>query len=509
MSSITANGTFVLFFANIISKLFGAFYRLPLSNVLGAEGIGLYQMSFPIYSFLLTFITGGISISLTRKIAMLRANNQSHAIYKQYVLGKNTSIFFGIVLMLLLMLFAYPISTLQGNSEAFYGYFAISIGFVFASLLGAYRGYYQGFGNMFPTAISQVLEQTAKLLFGLLFAYLFLNKGVSFGVFGALLGVSISEVFAFVYFIILNKKKISPTKISLQKSDYVSFIKDIMPVSLSYVILPFSSLIDSFLVVNILKLGGFTTQFATSLYGIETGMILPLINLPNVLISALALASIPDVSFKLAKKVDVKGQLSTMFKTVLLFILPCAVGLFILAKPIISLIFPSLNTSYLTIAVNLLRFSVFEMFFLSFVTITNALLQAMGKVKFAVKSLAFGAIAKALLTLAFVSNLQLNIYGLVLASFFGYFVTTLINVIYIKACTGFRLKSLEVLSPIFSSSIMAIVILLFDGYLNITNSIIGLFALILVAMITYFTIMMLLKQFNFKEIKKALLSRSD
>lgn len=509
MSSITANGTFILFFANIISKLFGAFYRLPLSNILGAEGIGLYQMAFPIYSFLLTFITGGISITLTRKIATLRANNQTREIGKQYILGKNTSVVFGIIFMLLLMFFAYPISALQGNRDAFYGYIAIAVGFVFASVLGAYRGYYQGFGNMYPTAISQVIEQGSKLVFGLLFAYLFLKMGVSFGVFGALLGVSVSELFAFAYFAILNKKKTPSLKITLQKSDYKAFVKDVMPVSLSYIILPFSSLVDSFLIVNLLKGTGFATQFATSLYGIETGMILPLINMPNVLISALALACIPDISYKLAQKTNINNQVSLMFKIVLLFILPCAVGLFILARPIIMLIFPALNSIYVDVAINLLRFSVFEMFCLSFVTISNALLQAMGKVKLSVKTLFAGVVLKVILTLLLVSNPQINIYGLVLSSIAGYFVTSVLNILHIKSSMGFKLKFLEAFSPIFASLVMAIVILLFHVYLNVTKSIIGLFAIIAFAIVTYFAILWLLKQFNIKEIKKALISKGD
>ena len=173
MNIVNANGTVILFFANIISKLFGAFYRLPLSNILGAEGMGLYQMAFPIYSFLLTLITGGISITLTRQIAIYRAKQDRVGIYKTFVLGRNTSLFFGLIFFFTLLLFAYPLSRLQGNVNAFYGYFAISIGFVFACMLGAYRGYYQGFNNMKPTAISQVLEQAVKLVLGLFFAYLF------------------------------------------------------------------------------------------------------------------------------------------------------------------------------------------------------------------------------------------------------------------------------------------------------------------------------------------------
>lgn len=504
MSIINANGTMVLFFANIISKLFGAFYRLPLSNILGAEGMGLYQMAFPIYSFFLTLITGGVSITLTRQIAILRAKKDENGIYKNYILGKNTSLLFGTIFFVAILIFSYPLSVLQGNINAFYGYLAIAIGFIFASLLGAYRGYYQGYSDMKPTAISQVLEQTFKLSFGLLFAYVFLQYGINYGVFGALFGISLSEIFSFVYFILFNKKHIQKRQVTINKGDYKNFIKQVAPVSLSYVILPLSSLIDSFLVVNLLVATGFVTPFATSLYGIETGMILPLINMPNVLVSALALASLPEISYKSSKGNDVKKQVSLMFKIVFMFILPCAVGLFILARPIVALIFPTLDLNLLDIAVNLLRFSAFEMFFLSFVTISNSLLQALGKIKLPAISLSIGIVIKIIFTIIFVLNKSLNIYGLVLASSLCYFISATINVYYIKKLTNFRLKLIEILAPIFASSIMTIVILILNMYFNFLKNFLGLCLIILFAVLTYFMSLMLLKQINFKEIKKSL-----
>ena len=504
MSVINTSGTFVLFFANLISKLFGAFYRLPLSNLLGAEGMGLYQMAFPIYSFLLTLITGGISITLTRKIATLRAKQNEVEIYKQYVLGKRTSMFFGIMFFMALLIFAYPIALLQGNLKAFYGYLAIAIGFVFACMLGAYRGYYQGYGNMIPTAISQVLEQSSKLVFGLVFAFLFLKQDAILGVFGALLGISVSEIISFIFFIFLNKKKVKKQQVALNKVDYINFIKQVFPVSITYVLLPLSSLIDSFLIVNLLSLSGFVTSFATSLYGIETGMILPLINMPNVLVSAFALESLPEISYRLSKNEDVTKQISLMFKIVLMFIVPCGIGMFILARPILNVIFPTLNENMLQIAVNLLKFSVFEMFFLSFITITNALMQALNKTKKSATSLLIGIVLKVIFTIIFVFNKSINIYGLVFASILCYFVASIINIQQIKKQTNFRLSFAEITSPLISGIIMAFVVLVFDYYFNLSKNILGLSILVMLAIITYFGLLISLRQIRFKDIKEML-----
>lgn len=509
MNTINSSGTFILFFANMLSKLFGAFYRLPLSNILGAEGIGLYQMAFPIYSFLLTLITGGVSITLTRKIATLRASNNDEMIYKQYLLGKRTSLFFGIIFFIVLLVFAYPLTILQGNVKGVNGYFAISIGFIFACLLGSFRGYYQGHSNMFPTAISQVLEQTSKLVFGLFFAYMFLSYGKEMGVFGALLGISVSEIISFMYFFIINKKRIIKHNVSLTKQDYKSFVKQVMPVSVSYVLLPLSSLLDSFLIVNLLTFSGFSSSFATSLYGIETGMILPLINMPNVLISALALSNLPEISYKMSKNIDITKQVSTIFKLVLIFILPCCVGLFVMSEPILKLVFPTLNENLMNIAMSLLKFSVFEMFFMSFVTITNVLLQAMNKTKKSAISLFIGILIKLIFTIIFVMNNSINIYGLVFASILGYLTTSLINLKEIKLKSNFRLKFIEIFSPIFASFVMLILIAFMSNMSLFVNDNLKLIFTILLAIVVYFAVLILFKQINLKEFKKALQTKSN
>lgn len=504
MSSVSVNGAFALFFANLISKLFGGVYRLPLSNILGAEGIGLYQMAFPIYSFLLTFITGGVSIALTRKIAQMRAKGQEGEIYKQFCLGKKVSLGLGFAFFVFIILMAYPLSILQGNVNAVYGYFAIAIGFVFASILGAYRGYYQGYGNMKPTAVSQVLEQSAKLVFGLIFAGIFLREGILYAVFGALLGVSFSEIIAYIYFLIINKKRIKRQKVEIGKGEYKVFLRQVMPVSLSYMILPLSTLIDSLLVINLLRSSGFITSFATSLYGIETGMILPLINLPNVLISAIALACIPDISYSYSQGNDVKSKISQIYKTVFIFILPCCVGLFLLAKPILSFVFPTLDYNMLNIASTLLKFSVFEMFFLCFVSVSNAILQALGKSKTPVVSLVIGMCVKIILTIILVSNNSLNIYGLTIASAFGYFVASCIAILEIKKQTAFRLRLLELVLPIIACSIMTAGVLVWLGLFGENLTFIKLFTCILLAVIVYFACIFAFRQFKLKDIKNIL-----
>lgn len=502
MSVVNVNGTISLFFANFIGKIFGAIYRIPLSNFLGAEGMGLYQMAFPIYSFLLTMITGGISITLTRKIAISRAKNNVFQIEKDFLIAKRISLFLGLIFLAVLLIFSYPFSYLQGNTSAVYGYIAISFGFVFACMLGAYRGYYQGYGRMIPTAISQVIEQLIKLVLGVVFTISFIRYGLIYGVFGAILGVSVSEFISFIFFKILSRK-IRPSKQKINKIDYLNFFKQILPVGTTYGILPLSSLIDSFLIINLLIIAGFSSSFATSLYGIETGMILPLINMPNVLISAIAITSLPDLTYKRAKREDLTSSIVSMFKIVYVFILPCAVGLFVLSRELIGLVYPNLEINLINIASLLLKLSVFEMFFLCFVTITNSILQSMGEIKTPAKNLFVGIFVKIFLIFAFVANTNLNIYGYVIASTIGYFVSSLLNVIKIKQKSEFRLNIIEVLSPLFACVVMLVCLLFFLNFIKNITIVNGLVIILICAML-YFLVLALFGQLKLKEIKNLL-----
>ena len=499
MSIGSFNGTVALVFASFISKVFGAIYRIPLSNLLGAEGMGLYQMAFPIYSFFLTFITGGVSSTLSRRISICRAKGNNEQIKMNFIIGKRVSLFYGIIVSIVLLLLAYPISYLQGNTDALLGYFAIMLGFVFATLLGVYRGYYQGHENMYPTAISQMLEQSLKLLIGLTLAWVLSKKSVTLGVVGALLGVSISEIISFLYFLIKNKVSYK-TKVRINKGHYINFIKDCLPVSASYGILPLSTLIDSFLVINLLCISGFSKMFATSLFGVEMGMVLPLINIPNIIISALAITYLPTLCFKLEKKNNISRDISNAFRVVLLLILPCCVGVYIMASPIISILYSGLNLTMHNIATKLLQFSVFEMFFMCFVTISNCCLISINRTKTPMFSMGLGVIIKTILTSVLVPNLNINILGLVVASVCGYSITCIINIGVLKNNVPFRLSAKNIISTIASVVVMAGFLIAYNAFLK-GSTFVTFVTGVMMAIIIYFGIEMVFGELKIKDLK--------
>jgi len=156
----------------MIAKILGAVYRIPLTNLLGAEGIGIYQLVFPIYALMLTLSSSGIPTAIARLVSEKRTLGEK--LEEQKVMKSSFVLLFvlGTLATLIMLLIAVPLSNLQGAFAIRYGYFVVAPAILIVAISSYFKGWFQGNMNMVPTAISQIAEQVFKMLFGLLFAYL-------------------------------------------------------------------------------------------------------------------------------------------------------------------------------------------------------------------------------------------------------------------------------------------------------------------------------------------------
>ena len=192
----------ILAVGGILAKIIGAFYKIPLTNILGANGMGVYYLIFPIYSLFLVISSSGISIAVTKLIASERKlRNRSNEI-KIFNSGLIYSFLVSFVLASIILIFAKDISMLQGNENAYLGYMVIAPAIICASIISILRAYFQGVENFVPTSLSTIAEQIIKLIFGLILSFRFLNFGIEYAVVGAVLGVTISEFFAMILLLI-------------------------------------------------------------------------------------------------------------------------------------------------------------------------------------------------------------------------------------------------------------------------------------------------------------------
>lgn len=161
-------GAVILGIAGIIVKVFGAFFRIPLANIIGDTGMGYYQTAYPVYVLLLTLSTAGIPTAIARLVSERTTEGNHKEAYRIFTVSFRLLLAMGIVTSLLLFLGApYIVQYMKGEPEAIYSMRSIAPALLFVPIMAAFRGYFQGQQDMTPTASSQVIEQAFRVVFGL------------------------------------------------------------------------------------------------------------------------------------------------------------------------------------------------------------------------------------------------------------------------------------------------------------------------------------------------------
>ncbi len=458
MQNSVGKGTIMLVASGIICKLLGAFFRLPLTSIIGVEGIGVFQMVMSVYSFALILTSGGVTTALSKFVSSARAMGDYGKIKKLVKTSLLYCIIFGIAGGLTLFLFSKQIAFLQNAAKGEISYKLMIFLIPFGGVIAAMRGVFQGYENMLPTAISQILEQTFKFALGLLFAFIFGKKGIAAGVFGAFLGVSVSEVVAIVFLSIYMRFK---TKIYAQSDKNVSasFLKAVVPLSLGSCVLPLVNMVDSFVVVRMLMKSGLTNEFATSLFGLQTGIVSSLLNFPLIFSSALSMAILPSMSYMEASLSDEKTeQISSALKILWLSILPLVFGICAICKPLYQIVYPSLSLQQNSVAVKLTYFGGVSTIITALMQFFVTILQSKGKFVYCMLSHIIGGGAKILCVVFLCKIPEINIFGVVFGNI------ALSSVICIMALVKNKRKiSIDLFSallPLLSATAMMLVVML-------------------------------------------------
>ncbi len=443
-------GSFTLAMGTFMAKLIGAIYRIPLTNMLGSFGLGLYQMIFPVYSVLLDFSGAGVPSALSRLISSVVSNEKEQKAVQYLSVSIRIFILMGIVGSLIMAIGASPLSKAQGNGGATQGYLFLSPSVLLVCVLSCFRGYFQGFLNMKPTALSQITEQLIKLLFGLLFVSLLLPN-VKQAVAGATFAITLSELVALIQLYITYKKRKKETnfswvnsndgksmgkikRISLLSQPIKEFksiakkiIKTTIPITLTGIIIPISQVIDSLLIINLLST--YRTD-ATSLYGLLTGVVATVINLPVSLCYGIATTTIPTVSALKTEEAKRKTTVKSLLLTAICALI-FSVACFLLARLAVGVLFRNLSLEEKQTAVSLLRLCAPNILLLSLLQTSNAALIGKGRLYLPVITMSVAVVIKTILSIILLKIPSINIYGGGIALIACYFIACLLNLILI------------------------------------------------------------------------------
>ncbi len=503
-----ARGALILLVGGLICKLIGAIYRIPLSNILGPEGIGIYQLVFPIFSLFLILASGGSATALSKLVASCRAKGENKRARRFLFQSIILLLIVSLVFSGLFLAFGGPLSSFQGNEKAALGYVGAAIAIVFASVLTAFRGYFQGYQNMTPTAVSQIVEQVLKLVLGLTFAHLLIGRGPAYGAMGAMIGVGASEIFALLYLAItyaFKRKKLDILEPEIETTfsqDLKLLIKQTLPITLNSLIMPLILAIDSFLIVNLLVSSGNSSEISTEMFGVYSGMVNSLVNFPTVFSMALAISLVPAISYGREKQ-EKNLDASSVFKLIFYIAIPCIFIYFCFSREIIAVLYPSAtNQNLLSLGALLLRISAINILYISLLQITTAILQGNGKSLVALANVSVAGVIKILLTLVFVSG-AFGIYGAAIASAICYSIAAGLNIITLRHEFNFSIKFKPIFFIFLNSLISLGVAIGFNYLFNLTFS--GLISIIfslLIAGLMYLIFSIILPIFNDEELSK-------
>lgn len=437
-------GALILSVSGVICKILGAFYKIPLTNILGTGGIGIYYMVFPVFALILSLTSTSMPAAISRLISReIAVGNPSGA----------RRIFRGALLMLMilsgafalvLMLLSGVLSRLQGAPDIASGYLVVAPAIFVVGVLSAIRGWFQGHMDMVPTGVSQIIEQIFKLFLGLFLAVKLMPQGLIYGAVGALLGITLSEVFALLYIIIhyLFTKENIPVSRS-DKAPIRETIREVFLASVPFVlgssIFPLSLMLDSFLIVNLLERIGLSNSLAVSLLGINSGIISTMISLPTIISLSLSFAIIPTLARNKTQE-DSTKKVSLAIKLNLFLLFPCALVYLFFAPQILGLLFGAVEG--LNIAAVLLQVSAVSVLFLGFLQLVTAILQGMGKPYVPVISLGIAIVVKIILEVILLGIPGVNILGAVISNMACFFVGLVINLIYLRKLVRFRVGGL-------------------------------------------------------------------
>lgn len=408
------------------AKGIGALYRIPLTNLLGGYGMGLYQMAYPFFCVLLTFSSAGIPSAFARMIARERAEGRGHTGTVRAALG----LFFALGLCgaLVMCLLAPAMSALQGDGGLRYCYYALAPSVLLVALIAVFRGYFQGKNDMKPTAVSEICEQTVKAAAGLFFALRF-REGPVRAVAYTLLAVTLSEAFALLYLLLRyrGERKFSVCARSCATGGEIA--RTAFPVMAAAALLPLSQMADSVMIVRLLSR---YSARAVSLYGLYSGGAVSLVNLPASVCYGLAAAAVPAVSEASARGEGEEAKRKAMFAfgITLLLSLPCAAGLFAFARPIVNILYSSLGQEDAETLVRLIRLSSVSAASLACVQTLSACLTGMGRAKCAAWSMLAAVSVKFVLQWILLPRPAISVGGAAIASNACYLIAFSLDLFY-------------------------------------------------------------------------------
>lgn len=493
--------------AGFISKMLGVLYKVPLLKIVGSEGLGYYQLVFPVFAFSLILSSGGITTTLSKIISKCKTHEEKNCYFKICLLE---SLFFSLLVSLAIYFFSNKISAFQGEEMLNKCYKILVLAIISCAVVASVRGYFQGINNMNYTAWSQIIEQVFKIFLGLFFSYLFIKKSVVNSIYGVFLGLTLSEIISAIFLIMVYKLSIKKTNtysynFLLIKQCLKNFNKELVPITLTAIITPLFSAINSLIVVDLLLKAGISQNIAITLFGLS-GVVVSLIGIPTIISSALSTTIFPRLCSCDKSESEKNTIISFSYKLIFAVTIPCVFVFVFFSKPIVSLLYSDGllggGVNQLEVASTILKIVACSVIYNCLSAFTTMLLQAQNKSFKACVNILYGSLIALMCFIFFVKNPAINILGDSLSALIGIAVTTLLNLTELNKTNKKLLRFKDIfLSPVLSSFLMIVLMkYLYTGLSGIVPAKLLIFFVCAIGLLVYALLIFTLKVFKEQDV---------
>lgn len=519
----------LLVIAGFVSRIIGLLYRSPLHSIMGSLGMGYYTTAYNYYLIVLLISSYSIPAAISKVIAQKLAVKEYRNAHRIFLCSLGYVLVVGGVASLILFFGAGLF--VSGEAIMVLRTFAPTI-FVYG-ILGVLRGYFQAHKSMVQTSVSQILEQIANAAVSVGAAYLLIKsvmgtmevpsdeagriKRATYGAVGSALGTGAGVLLALLFMLgiyALNRGMIH-RRIERDRHARVDSYSDILKM-ITMVVTPFIistavynlySTINTTIYTKILpEIREVDNVSISANWGVFSGQALTIFNIPIALASAMGTSVIPAVAQLLAEgnKEGVREKISVSVKSTMVLSIPCAVGIFVLGKPIDGLLFPSATQDELAMTGRMLMTLAVAIIFCELSTLNSNILQGIGKVNTPIINSGIALVVQTIVSAVLVFYTKMDLYGIVVANTFYFVIVSLLNQQAVRKAIGYRQEFRRTfVVPGFASFIMGgIAWGVYELLYLLTESIrISAIVAILVAIPAYFILLLAFKGITEEELR--------
>ena len=513
-------GAALLAIATAIVKVIGALYKLPLNMAIGAEGYSYFTTAYDIYAVMLLISTAGLPVAVSRMISQASTLENYTRMRKVFRTALSIFAVLGVFTSVLMIFGAKPLANLMNQPDAWISIACLGPCGILICLMSAYRGYFNGQGNMTPTSVTQVIEALGKLVVGLALAFLLIRttQNVALAAGGAIIGVTMGSALALVYMLAKFRRSykglpVTPEAPGSTRETVRELLAIAIPITIGSAGLQRLTVIESGLymdrLVYLIESGQYmshmvggtvTAQKAAAILKGLFNMTQTIFNMPCAFIIPITVSVLPAVTSFLTMGDDkgVRETEESAARITGLLSLPCAVGLTVLARPIMALL-GGYEGEQLELSAQFMAIQGITVFLYAIIQYTNALLQSHGYVNVPVVNMLSSGVVRLVLVYVMVGNPNIGLMGAPIGAFIGYLLIAVLNLVAIQRKVAQKPRLLQnLLRPAMPALVMGVVVFFcYKGLVSVLgldgSRVILAGAPIAVGVVVYFVCVVLMK----------------